>query len=37
MYLNDFNDKYVNKILDKITKENKTTFLLGDSNIDLLK
>ena len=30
MDLNEFNDKYVNKLLDNITKENKTTFLLGD-------
>ena len=37
MDLNEFNDKYVNKLLDNITKENKTTFLLGDFNIDLLK
>ena len=27
----------MNKLLDNITKENKTTFLLGDFNIDLLK
>ena len=37
MDINEFNDKYVNKLLDNITKENKTTFLLGDFNIDLLK
>ena len=37
MDLNEFNDKYVNKLLDNITKENKTTFLLGVFNIDLLK
>ena len=37
MDLNEFNDKYVNKLLDNITKENKTTFLLGDFNIGLLK
>ena len=37
MDLNEFNDKYVNKLLDNITEENETTFLLGDFNIDLLK
>ena len=37
MDLNEFNDKYVNKLLDKITNENKTTFLLRDFNIDLSK
>ena len=37
MDLNEFNDKYGNKLLDNITKENKTTFLLSDFNIDLLK
>ena len=37
MDLNEFNDKYVNKLLDGKTKENKTTFLLGDLNLDLLK
>ena len=44
MDLNEFNDKYVNELLllllllllDNI-KENKTTFLPGDFNIDLLK
>ena len=37
MNLNEFNDKYVNKLLDNIKKENKTTFLLRDVNKDLLK
>ena len=37
MDLNEFNDKYGNKLLDNITKENKTTFLQSDFNIDLLK
>ena len=37
MDLNELNDKYGNKLLDNITKENKTTFLLSDFNIDLLK
>ena len=30
MDLNEFNDNYVNKLLDNITRENKTTLLLGD-------
>ena len=37
MDLNEFNDKYVSKLLDNITKENKSIFLLGGFNIDLLK
>ena len=37
MDLIEFNDNYANKLLDSITRENKTTFLLGDFNIDLLK
>ena len=37
MDLDESNDNYVNKLLDNITRENKTTFLLGDFNIDLLK
>ena len=37
MDLNEFNDNYVNKLLDNITRENKTTSLLGDFDIDLLK
>ena len=37
MDLNDFNNTFLNKLLDKISKENKTVFLLGDFNIDLLK
>ena len=32
----DFNKNYLNPILDKISKENKQVFLLGDFNIDLL-
>ena len=34
--LNEFNDYYLNNLLDKLSKENKTVFLLGDFNIDLL-
>ena len=36
MQLNEFNDYYINNLLDKLSKENKTVFLLGDFNIDLL-
>ena len=33
----EFNDYYyVNNLLDKLSKENKTVFLLGDFNIDSL-
>ena len=37
MDLNEFNDSFLNTLLDKISKENKSIFLLGDFNIDLLK
>ena len=36
MELNEFNDYYVNNLLDKLSKENRTVFPLGDFNIDLL-
>ena len=36
MVLNEFNDYYINNLLYKPSKENKTDFLLGDFNIDLL-
>ena len=36
MDLNEFNDYYVNNPLDKLSKENKIVFPLGDFNIDLL-
>ena len=36
MDLNEFNDYYINNLLDKLSKENKTVFLLSDFNIDLL-
>ena len=36
MDLNEFNNYYINNVMDKLTKENKTVFLLGDFNIDLL-
>ena len=37
MDLQEFNTKYLNPFLDKINKENKTIFLLGDFNVDLMK
>ena len=37
MSIESFNDFYLNPLLDKLSKENKTIFLLGDFNIDLLK
>ena len=36
MNINEFNDDYLNELLDKLSKENKTVFLLGDFNINLL-
>ena len=36
MNINEFNGDYLNELLDKLSKENKTIFLLGDSNINLL-
>ena len=33
MNINEFSDDYLNELLDKISKENKTIFLLGDFNI----
>ena len=33
---NEFNDDFLNELLDKISKENKTIFLLRDFNINLL-
>ena len=36
MNINEFNDDYLNEFLDKLSKENKTIFLLGDFNINLL-
>ena len=36
MNLNEFNDYYINNLLNKLSMENKTVFLLGDFNIDLL-
>ena len=31
------NNHYLRNLLDKLSKENKTVFLFGDFNIDLLK
>ena len=36
MNINEFNEDYLNELLDKLSKENKTIFLLGDFNINLL-
>ena len=36
MNINEFNDNFLNELLDKLSKENKTIFLLGDFNINLL-
>ena len=37
MNLNEFKDKHLNILLQKISKEKKNVFLLGDFNVDLLK
>ena len=37
MDLTDFNCNYLNKLLENICKEQKSIFLLGDFNINLLK
>ena len=37
MELQEFNDNYLNPLLDKITEENKEIFLVGDFNVDLMK
>ena len=37
MDLDEFNDIYLNPLLDKISKESKSIFLLGNFNVDLLK
>ena len=36
MYLTDFNCNYLNKLLENISKEQKSIFLLGDFNVNLL-
>ena len=37
MTLNEFNDNYLNILLERISKEKKNAFLPGDFNVDLLK
>ena len=37
MNLNEFNDNYLNILLQKISKVKKNAFLLDDFNVDLLK
>ena len=37
MNLNEFNNNYLNILLQKISKEKKNVFLLGHFNVDLLK
>ena len=36
MNINELNDDYLIELLHKLSKENKTIFLLGDFNINLL-
>ena len=36
MNINESSDDYLNELLDKLSKENKTMFILGDFNINLL-
>ena len=36
MNINEFNDDYLNEFLYKLSEENKSIFLLGDFNINLL-
>ena len=36
MNIKEFNDNYLIELLDKLSKENDTIFLLGDFNINLL-
>ena len=36
MDVSDFNKNHLNTLLDKLSKENKQDFLLGDYNIDWL-
>ena len=37
MDLDEFNDSYLSLLLDNVPKENKSLFLLGNFNVDLLK
>ena len=36
MNINEFNDDYFNEVLHKLSKENKTIFLLGDFSNNML-
>ena len=36
MDLTDFNNSYLNKLLENISKEQKSIFLFGDFNVNLL-
>ena len=36
MDISDFNKNYLNTLLDKLSKENKQVFLIGDFNNNLL-
>ena len=36
MYVTDFNSNYVNNLAEKVSKEQKSVFLLGDFDISLL-
>ena len=36
MNIKEFNDDYLTELLEKLSKENKTIFLLGDFNVNLL-
>ena len=36
MDLNEFNEYYLDNLLEKLSTENKNTFLLGDFNVDLM-
>ena len=36
MDLTDFNSNYLNNLLEKVSKEQKSVFLLGDFNMKLL-
>ena len=37
MNLNKFNDYYLNKLLHKLSSENKSIILLGEFNVDFMK
>ena len=37
MDLNEFNDYYLNELLNKLSSENKSVILLGDFNVNLMK